>query len=37
MSTQSEVDKALETLQEAIQALRDYGLIIDADEDEDSE
>ena len=34
MSTQTEIDNAIATLQEAMQAMRDYGLIIDEDEDE---
>lgn len=37
MSTQKEVDEALKTLQDAIQALKDYGFLIDPDEDEEDE
>jgi hypothetical protein len=34
MSTQAEIDKAIATLNEAMQAMRDYGLIIDGEDDE---
>ena len=34
MSTQAEIDNAIATLQEAMQAMRDYGLIIDGEDDE---
>ena len=34
MSTQQEVDEAVSTLQQALQALKDFGFITEADEDE---
>jgi hypothetical protein len=34
MSTQAEIDKAVIALNEAIQAMKDYGLIIDGEDDE---
>jgi hypothetical protein len=34
MSTQQEVDEAVSTLQQALQALRDFGFITEEDEDE---
>ena len=33
MSTQAEIDNAIATLNEAMQAMRDYGLIIDEDDE----